>query len=533
MYDIFPTYSYYKPYEHISFYVLSDKDTDLDITITYLCKTITSTSNRIKKGRNKLTIDIGLPVGSYMVRANFMNAEIIYTAISVRDEECPSSLRYGFLSEFNTEDFSHDKIDFFSRFHIDTVQFYDWSYRHDDLVPPTETYSDMMGKHNNLTVVRDYIDNLHIRRMKAIGYGAIYASSENYWKSHKSEGYYTFSGQPMTFINRFFLMNISRTCPWHEHIIQEYRKACNEVGFDGIHMDTYGFPKKALDYEGELHELEYEIPELINDAYTTIGNSTALIFNNVGGWPGYTDNNINDYAKYVEIWPPMIKYQHLVDIAEHLKASRKPVIIAAYPAPFRLDTAGRALEAELILSFVIASAGATQLCFGEDNSILTQGYYSDNSKLTNHQLNILRHYHDFFLAYSDLLYSKSNKDVSMTHQDWDNHEYMFTPKGSAFGESNKIWYRIIESGKRKIIFTINLTNNNSNWNEGKDTPPSIHIALECEIHSKIIRCWTVSPDKETLEPTLIEPEFLEKENSLYAKCNIDLFRTAMTVIEEE
>ena len=49
----------------------------------------------------------------------------------------------------------------------------------------------------------------------------------------------------------------------------------NAVGFDGIHMDTYGEPKRALSAAGELRELETGLPALIRDAEAAMRESGA------------------------------------------------------------------------------------------------------------------------------------------------------------------------------------------------------------------------------------------------------------------
>ena len=44
-------------------------------------------------------------------------------------------------------------------------------------------------------------------------------------------------GNLWSLINTFYYMDIDS--PWRDHLIHEYQRAVTEVGFDGIHMDTY------------------------------------------------------------------------------------------------------------------------------------------------------------------------------------------------------------------------------------------------------------------------------------------------------
>lgn len=53
-------------------------------------------------------------------------------------------------------------------------------YRHDDLVPPEDTFTDLMGRELSLQVVKEKIALCHSYGMKAMAYGAIYAASKDF-----------------------------------------------------------------------------------------------------------------------------------------------------------------------------------------------------------------------------------------------------------------------------------------------------------------------------------------------------------------
>ena len=91
--------------------------------------------------------------------------------------------------------------------------------------------------------MRHITNEIHKRGMKALGYGAVYAAGAEFAEKHPGWRLYAEKGKPLLFIDVFSIMNLRSA--WHEHIISEYGKAVHEVGFDGIHMDTYGFPKTA------------------------------------------------------------------------------------------------------------------------------------------------------------------------------------------------------------------------------------------------------------------------------------------------
>ena len=413
-------------------------------------------------------------------------------AVDVQKE--PRVFRYGFLSDFSPEEADEKDVLAMAKHHVNAVQFYDWSYRHDQLVSGEPNYEDMMEKRNSMPVIRRKIAACHARGMRALGYGAVYAASEAFASRHPDWRLFARADEPIRFIDVFAIMNLNSG--WRDHIVSQYVDAVERAGFDGIHMDTYGFPKTALDAKGEAVHLEDVFAPLIEQTRTALPQA-ALVFNNVGNWPVERTMHAPVDAVYIEVWPPYERYEHLVGIISGAKAAGKPVVLAAYPAPFRLDTPERALNAQLILMSAIAANGATQLWFGEDNAALTQGYYADYTRLHPDQEKKLRAYDDFFVRYETLLYDEALTNVSMTHCGWDNEEYACDVPYSVSGEGGRLWLTLREDHQRKLIALINLTGDESSrWNEGRNEPEPIEqITLRVQICKPVTRLFIASPDR--------------------------------------
>ena len=414
--------------------------------------------------------------------------------------------RYGFLSDFSRAESSETDVLAMAKHHVNAVQFYDWSYRHDTLVAEFDDYTDMMGKPNSFEVIRRKIVACHQRGMRTLGYGAVYAASEAFAVHHPEWRLFARASEPIRFIDVFAIMNLRSG--WKEHIIAQYSAAV-DAGFDGIHMDTYGFPKTALDVEDNIVHLEDDFAPLIEQTRKVLPEAT-LVFNNVGGWPVERTMHAPVDAVYIEVWPPFERYEHLRQLIMTAKQAQKPVVLAAYPAPFRLDTPERALNAQLVLMSTIAAHGATQLWFGEENAALTQGYYADYTRLTAEQEQLLRSYDDFVVRYEELLFDDTLLDVSMTHTGWDNEEYLCSAPYSVTGEGGKLWLILREQGNRKLITLINLAGDDSAlWNAGRNAPtPITDITLCIQAFSSPVNCWTASPDRNagTTEPIEVSRE---------------------------
>jgi dextranase len=288
-------------------------------------------------------------------------------------------VRYGFLSRFDQRDGGSDgDLDFLLRLHVTDVQFYDWMYRHDTLLPPTEQFEDLMGKPVSLAVVRQKIQGCHDRGMRALAYGAVYAASGKFREAHPDWGLYDGAGNPYHLIGRFFIMDTARGSPWTRHLLGQFKAARAELHLDGFHLDSYGFPKRALSHltaEPTPRRLDEDFPVFIGEARRELGSECRLIFNNVNGWPVETTAGAPQDAVYIEVWPPHLRYSHLAELVRRARrfGGAKPIIMAAYLAPFRLlpGTAG-AGNAALLLISSLAALGAQHLLFGEEEGVLTQ-----------------------------------------------------------------------------------------------------------------------------------------------------------------
>ncbi len=440
------------------------------------------------------------------------------------------SIRYGFVSDFTKKDEDNGALEWMLKCHINHVQYYDWSYRHDNLVSDDTEYEDMMGKRISKTALCRKIADSHKYGMKSIAYGAVYAASRGFFEDHRDLALYNSCGDPFVFINTFYIMNVAKGSRWCDHIAEQYKNAILKMGFDGVHMDTYGFPKKALDHNGNMVKLDEAFPGLIGHVREKLekeGLQPCLIFNNVGNWPVYATANAPVNAVYIEVWEPYDRYCHIAEIIKEAKKELhepKPLILAAYLKPFRTENSEAGMNAARILMGAIVSMGACHLLTGEDKAVLTQGYYSDYTRLTDKEARVLRTYYDFMIRYMELFYDNELTDVSMTHICGDNEEYKcISHKTSSYGEAGKIWTIIREKDERKVISLINLSGNgDDHWNEGKKDPVRLQdIVFEVSVETDHIKAASfASPDDEMQTAKEAEWSFIDSDRGKRVRIKI-------------
>src|SRR6056297_767132 len=426
-------------------------------------------------------------------------------------------IRYGFLCDFTGPGLSssessgvNESVDFLTRCHITHVQYYDWVPAHHEYRSGTRRYRDAMGKQIDLDVVQQLIQECRRRGIRSIGYGAVYAAGKEFLAAHPDWGLYDCDGKPFDLIDKFFIMNIEPGSPWNSHIIEQYRYAVEDVGFDGLHMDSYGFPKKGFVYPAAGSDGAAEgpnpYPVFLEEGFRALIEQTResspqaeLIFNNVGNWPVEVTATAPQDVVYIEVWSPHVRYHHIRSIVISAKRHSKPVVIAAYVAPFRTERDANAqagICATVFLHAALYSLGASHLLVGENAAVLTQGYYNDYSLLSAEEADTIVRLYDYVVRYRELFFDNELVDISETHTAGENREYAFGEAPvSIDGEAGTIWTIVREKPGRKVIHLINLLDQSDDlWNKGKrPATPSGPISVVFPMDGTVKEVFYCSP----------------------------------------
>ncbi len=403
--------------------------------------------------------------------------------------------RYGFMSDFsvNEKDLIN-KFESLCKFHINSLQFYDWMYRHSEHLPPTDNFIDPMGRSLSLEVVRKKIDLAHEYGMAAMAYSTIYAAPVDFYQKHPDWALYKASGDPYRFGDNFLvIMNPATGSPWRDYILSDYQKILSTLNFDGIHIDQYGDPKGGHSHvegkEGEIVDLGKEIPTFINEAKKIISElrlNVKVFFNNVTNWPVQTVGPSDVDTIYIEVWPPFTLFQHLKELIDKGKkfSNGKPVILAAYISPEDKPSV-------LLTNATIFANGGYHIELGEGNGMLADPYYPKYERMNKDLYEQLRNYYDFAVRYQELLYG----DLRET-------ELAQKVKIEGVKTLDKGYYRLVwvitrENEKYQIVDLINLIDlEKPEWNATRTNPPRILENVEVMIPSpnSPSRIYFLSPD---------------------------------------
>lgn len=528
--DVFPHKAYYKKNEEVIIHISVENVSDHIINeqlrvVVYKHQKQIIKDVRIESfdgGINNITFRTIAPdsvVQGYGVDIELADSQLS-TAFDVMSDWSIKP-RYGFLSDFYKAD-EEDSEDVKSmlKYHINIVQFYDWMYKHEDLIPKEDYYVDLLDRNLSRKAIKNKIEYCHQVGIKTLAYGAIYATSKSFYEGHKDWALYTNNEQPQNLGNWFFIMNISKKSPWRGHIINEFKKAIDIFDFDGIHMDTYGFPKIAYSNLGgarKIERLNEQFPSLIKDtkeALGTVKDKASITFNAVSNWAIEEIATSVQDAVYIEVWDPQDRYYHLYQLVCRAKElSHKQVILAAYLKSFAKKDKYNEEQCHiglLLASATIFASGGFHFALGEHNGVLPDPYYVKYATIDSAYVREIRNYYDFIVRYGNLLFDLRSVDNSMTYGNGENTEYIFSNgEFSSYPQPNKVWTIIKSQPCHKVIHLINYTGIESDiWNEGKEHRPKVlrDISIRALVDEKVTGVYLASPDTNQGQTTELDYE---------------------------
>ena len=392
--------------------------------------------------------------------------------------------RYGFVSHYEPGRDTAGVAEQIRRLHLNAVQFYDWMYRHAQLLPPQDEFEDALGRPISLATVRELAGAVQRAGSLPLAYAAVYAVGKDE-RARWSEIALTRSdGTPWTLGDDFLWIVDPTDEDWLQFLAGELRAAADSVGFAGFHLDQYGAPKRALRPDGSIVDLARGFPRLIDRIAAELPDA-RLIFNNVNDFPTETTASADQDAIYIEIWPPHDELGHLAGLVSkaRLLAPDKPVILAAYLSQFGSDEA-TASAAERLLLATVFSHGATVLLHGEERAVLTDPYYVRHIEVEDATRETSRRYYDFAVRYGDILFDPTAVDVTRTHIAPETREVTVDARVPVATDcvAGALWVRVIRGARGLLVSLVDLSSQSDVlWGAPKRPPrPLADVRLRIE-----------------------------------------------------
>ena len=394
-----------------------------------------------------------LPAGGYAVEWGELR-----TAIDVRADS-RERLRYGFVASFPPGKELTGLSDTVRRLHLDGVMFYDWAYRHADLMGGGEIYLDPLDQPIALSTVRALVQAVQAAGSRALGYAAVYGVGAREWDSWKHRALLRADGTPWSLGD--FLFIVDPAAPdWLEHFAADLCQSTAALGFDGYHLDQYGYPKRAIRADGADVDVAASIVTMIEKVRAALPEA-HLVFNNVNDFPtGLTASAPQD-ALYVEPWAPQLTLQSLADTVTRGRAAGpgKPFVMAAYQHVYDTAPAAECDRAAALTMATLFSHGGTQILAGETDRLLVDPYYVRNHVMEESTRALLKRWYDFLVVHDELLMPAHLHEVTHSYAGDYNGDLDVTFANAAISvtaEAGKVWRRIVRDGDRLVVHLINL-----------------------------------------------------------------------------
>ncbi|MGE5676306.1 MAG: glycoside hydrolase family 66 protein [Mycobacterium leprae] len=474
-------------------------------------------------GHRRITLSWQPPTGGAAWRAFGADASLVQAGNAVATAATAFDVaptwgyapRYGFLSDFRpggSAEQDAETLDHLLRLHISCVQFYDWMYTHYDYLPPTTVFTDVLGRTVDFDAVRRRVQFCRARGMAPIAYGSVYGAEKPFSDAHPDWLLYDGAGNPYNLANLFFIQDPSPESGWRQYLLGAYKQAL-DLGFAGIHCDTYGSPKAGLTHDGRLVRLDEVLPGLMADAQALAEAADPVeggcMLNNVKAWPLESMAKAPGSTLYSEVWPPEVTYHDLHElILRHRRLdTRRQPILAAYLEPFypKHERPEGAMAGLRLASATIFASGGFHLLPGEGQGILAHAYYPDHGRLSAEDWAVVQAYWDFQTRYGPLLADPSAVDVTVANCGNGAQESQYGGEGLAFSAKalpGTVWTILKDGPGYRTVNLLNLTAvTTPEWNAAQPDAPElkgIEVRLECLKAPRAV--WWASPDVEGGKP---------------------------------
>ncbi|MFR9775352.1 glycoside hydrolase family 66 protein [Micromonospora sp. MS34] len=385
-------------------------------------------------------------------------------------------LRYGFVASYAPDRDVEPVARLFRRLHLSACQFYDWAYRHANLVGPA-VYRDPLGQPVSLDTVIRMAARLRATGTAPLGYAAVYAVGHDEWPAWEHAALLQPDGQPYSLAD--FLRIVDPADPgWLAHFTADLREAADAAGFAGFHLDQYGFPRRAVRHDGTRVNVAAAFGTLLAAVRNALPDAT-LIFNNVNDFPAWATTTAPQDVTYTEPWQPHDDLADLAAIATRarLLAPRRPAVLAAYQTAYDKLPAAAAETTNRLTMATLFSHGATQLLAGEAGNVLVDPYYVRNHTAEPSTLDLLARWYDLLVAAGDILLAPGLADITRSvtgtlNDEIDVHADVVPIRHDAV--PGAVWRRVVDTPHGQAVHLINLTGQaEAGWDTAKEPLPPV------------------------------------------------------------
>jgi dextranase len=349
-----------------------------------------------------------LPEGTHVIAAlDERGNELMESFTTIRRDRGEDPVM-GFVTSFGAADRA-EVLAWLRDLRCTVVQIYDWMDSYSIPLASEDGYQDPLGRPIRRDDLCDLIKGITELGAVAQAYAPVIAADADVADAHPEWRLFRNDGSPQSLGDLLEIMNPGAP-GWQRHWIDQYSAAVTALGFTGLHLDTYGYPRAALDSNGSPVDMAPAYASFIDEVRRALPGVT-MSFNQVNGVPRSLEPPSSPSFRYVEVWPPNTQWRHLDALLQRSAGSSSPHgdTVAIYP-PVWANDGDDALRTAVLSQAVLTTLGANALVWGDRRGALCHPYYVNHHDLSPDHARRVLQWHLFGLRVRDLF--KSGVDTS-------------------------------------------------------------------------------------------------------------------------
>jgi dextranase len=346
------------------------------------------------------------------------------------------------------------------------VQVYDWMDSYSQALSPSDHYEDPLGRPIDRSALVKLIVAIKEAGAVAQAYAPVIAADKDLAAEHEAWRLFRNDKAPEALGDLLEIMDPGNA-EWQSYWIDNYGGALNALGFDGVHLDTYGYPRDAKVVQGNDANMVEGYTSFVAAVRAT-RPTNVISFNQVNGVPRGFPAPVSPSFRYVEVWPPNDQWRHLEGLLGRSAGSsdRHGDTLAIYPPAWDQDRAN-ALRTCVLSEAVATTIGANTLIWGDRDGVLAHPYYVNHETLGETERVQALEWHRFTLRTRDLFrvatdtswYELSDENASVTVS------WLGTVSPEPLGGS--LFARVVRGEDLIVVSLLDLTGSeHGSWQSG-------------------------------------------------------------------
>src|SRR5664280_1051028 len=426
-----------------------------------------------------------LPVGTHELEVRSKDGVLVADEIFSVVRHVGDDPVMGFVTTFD-ESARESVLEWLRDLRCTVVQVYDWMDSYSYPMPATNSYDDPLGRPIDRAALESLIQGIRELGAVAQAYAPVCAADQDLAEEHPQWRLYRSDGAPQSLGDLLQIMDPGNV-EWQRHWLDQYVKAIDALGFNGLHLDTYGYPRMALGLGGDQVCVSTGYADFVK-AVRSARPELVVSFNQVNGVPRGFEPPTSPGFRYAELWPPNDKWRHLEGLLQRSTGTRERQgdTLAIYP-PVWAGERDSALRTCLLSQAVTTTLGASTLIWGDDDGVLCHPYYVNHEQLRGEERAKVLEWHGFGLRCRDLF--KKGTDTSWYELSDENASVTVSWNGFSSPEpiAGSLYARVVRSEELVVVSLLDLSgSDNGSWTSltgaGTCSQASVQILTDAPSH---------------------------------------------------